>query len=404
MILLLAWRNIWRNKARSLVIILSIALGLLAGISVLSLYKGMMKGRVRTVIDSELAHIQIHDPEFHKEMDPRFAIRDKAKLVDLIRQTPEVKLFAERSIVQGMLVATSGSAGVKINGIRTEEENGVSGLSKKIKEGTTFTEEKKNRIMVGQKLAKKMKLKKGMKVVLTFSDTSDNIVSAAFRICGIYQSENAPLDELNVYIEQQTLNNLLETPDATHEIAILLSKDEDMKSVMQKLKERFPTYSIESWEELSPETQFMVTTVDELSSIIIVIILIALAFGILNTMLMSVLERTKEIGMMVALGTSKLRIFFLILFETTFLTLVGSPVGILSGYFIINYYSKHGLDYSSMGKEVLESFGFSSIIYPEFPKEKLLMIIVMVILTAIVSCILPALKALRLEPVEALRK
>jgi ABC-type lipoprotein release transport system permease subunit len=121
-------------------------------------------------------------------------------------------------------------------------------------------------------------------------------------------------------------------------------------------------------------------------------------------MLMSVLERTREIGMMVALGTSRVRIFLLIFFEAIFLTIAGTPVGLLAAYFITNHYQKHGLDLSGMGKDMMASFGFSTLIYPSFPWEKLAAIIMMVLGTALLSCLLPAMKALRLQPVEALRR
>lgn len=404
MIFIMAWRNIWRNKTRSLVIMLSVAVGLLAGLGVLSLYKGMMRSRIRTVIDSEVAHLQVHHREFKKDYDPAFVLGNSSELLKSLQAYPGVRLAVPRTVVQGMLVTPTGSAGVQINGIVPESEYSISKLKEKIIEGEGFHSDKKNEIVIGKKLANKMKLKLGSKLVLTFTDTSDNIVSSAFRISGIYQSGNAPLDEVNVYVTINTLNDLILSGDAYHEIAILLSNDEELESIQEKLKTQHPSLLIESWREISPETDFMVKTVDQFSYIIMIIILIALAFGILNTMLMSVLERTREIGMMVALGTSRVRIFFLVLLETILLTIAGAPVGLGVAYFIINYFKNHGLDLSGMGKDLMESFGFSPMIYPSFPWEKLDGVIIMVIGTALFSCLLPAIKALKLQPVEALRR
>lgn len=404
MILILAWRNIWRNKTRSLVIMLSVAFGLLAGTGVLALYNGMTSSRVRTVIDAEVSHIQVHNTEFKKDYDPAFLIEDAEQILKLIQSMPEVKLAAPRSVVQGMLVTTTGSAGVQINGVVPDAEYDVSGLKKKIIIGDGFQAGRRNEITIGKKLADKMKLKQGSKVVLTFTDTADNIVSSAFRVNSIYQSANTPLDELNVYVTMKSLNELLLTGNAFHEIAVLLKDDDKLDQVQSNLKIHFPSLLIESWKEVSPETELMVKTVDEYSYIIITIILIALAFGILNTMLMSVLERTREIGMMVALGTSKFRVFGLIFLETVFLTIAGTPVGLLASYLITNYYRHHGLDLSGMGKELMASFGYSTMVYPSFPWDKLAAIMIMVIGTAILSCLLPAIKALRLQPVEALRR
>ena len=249
-----------------------------------------------------------------------------------------------------------------------------------------------------------MKLKTGSKLVLTFTDTSSNIVSGAFKVVAIYQSDNTPLDERNVYVTINDLNALLNLQDVFHEIVILLKNDEEVKTVQSRLLQKFPAYQIESWWELSPETDMLVKTTNQYSYIIMVIIMFALAFGIINTMLMAILERTREIGMMVALGTNRVKIFFLVLMETLFLTLAGAPIGILMGWLATMYFNKHGLDLSGMGKEMMSSFGFGTMIYPEFPTEKLVGVLVIVTSTAIISCLFPAIKALRLQPVEALRR
>ncbi|MGE5109090.1 MAG: ABC transporter permease [Sphingobacteriales bacterium] len=404
MIFIMAWRNIWRNKMRSLVIILSVAIGLFAGLMVLALYKGMLRGRVRTVIDAEAGHIQIHDSNFKKDYEPFFILKDGNNIISQLNKIPQIKTIATRSITQGMLSTTTGSAGIQINGIIPEIENDASRLNKKIIEGNEFNKQKKNEVLIGKKLADKMKLKLGNKLVLTFIDSAANMVSGAFRVAAIYRSDNTPLDERNVYIRQNELNELLTIGNNYHEIVILLNKDEETETIKQQLQKQFPSCQVESWRDISPETELMVNTVDTYSYIIIIIILFALAFGIINTMLMAILERTREIGMMTALGLNKLRMFTLVLLETIFLTIAGTPVGLLASWLLVNYYNKHGLDWSGMGKEMMGSFGFSTTIYPEFPTDRILAVMIIVIGTALLSCLFPAIKALRLQPVDALRK
>jgi ABC-type antimicrobial peptide transport system permease subunit len=121
-------------------------------------------------------------------------------------------------------------------------------------------------------------------------------------------------------------------------------------------------------------------------------------------MLMAILERTQEIGVMMALGMNRIRLFLLVFLETVFLTLIGTPVGLAVAWVLTLYYQQHGLNWSSAGEEVMRSFGFSSMIYPEFPTEKIVAVICIVLFTALASCIYPAIKALQLQPVEALRK
>lgn len=404
MIFRIAWRNIWRNKIRSLVIMLSVAIGLFAGIAVLALYKGMMNGRVRTVIYSETGHIQLHHKMFKNDYEARFVINDAEKLLQELQKNSAVKYIAGRTITQGMLATTTGSAGVQINGIDPAMENQVSGLLQKIRLGKGFEPGKKNQVLVGKKLADKMKLNPGGKLVLTFTDADGNIISAAFRVAAIYQSENTPMDERNVYVQRSELNQMLNIGNDAHEIALILQQDAATLTATQQLQQQYPDLLVEPWQNLSPETELMIDTVDITSYIIIGIILFALAFGIVNTMLMAILERTQEIGVMMALGMNRLRLFLLVFLETVFLTLIGTPIGLGIAWIVTGYYHQNGLNLESMGKEMMSNFGFSTLIYPEFPTEKLAGIMGIVLFTALASCIYPALKALQLRPIEALRK
>lgn len=383
---------------------LSVAIGLFAGIAVLALYKGMMNSRVRTVIYAETGHIQLHHKTFRNDYEARFVISNAEKLLNELQENAAVKHMATRTITQGMLATTTGSAGVQINGINLAMEDKVSGLLQKIRVGKAFAPGKKNQVLIGKKLADKMKLKPGGKLVLTFTDADANMVSAAFRVAAIYQSENTPMDERNVYVQQTELNQALNLGNGVHEVALILRQDAATLATARQLQQQYPDLLVEPWQNLSPETELMIDTVDITSYIIIGIILFALAFGIVNTMLMAILERTQEIGVMMALGMNRLRLFLLVFLETVFLTLIGTPVGLGIAWVVTGYYHRNGLNLENMGKEMMSNFGFSTLIYPEFPTEKLAAIMGIVLFTALASCIYPALKALQLQPIEALRK
>ncbi len=403
MIFLLAWRNIWRNKARSLVIMGSIALGLFAGIAVLSLYKGMMTSRIRTVIDEELGHLQLHHPQFGEDYEPIYAIPDAGAVARRLKVMPGVAMVVSRSVAQGMLSTPTGSSGVLIRGIMPAEENSFTFLEQKIVEGRYLSDKKDGEIIIGSKLADKMKLKSGRKIVLTFTDTANGIVSGAFRISGIYRSSNSALDERIVFIQKYELNALHEYEGAVQEIAVKLQHDGALDTMMAWVKNANPALLVESWKELSPETDFMVKAVDDYSYIIMIIIMVALAFGILNTMLMAVMERSRELGMMMALGTGRLRMFALVMTETIMLTLLGAPIGLLAAWLTVGYYHGAGLDLTGMGEDMMRSFGFSTMVYPTFPSDKLAAVMLIVTATALLSGIMPALKVLHMRPVDAIR-
>lgn len=403
MITLMAWRNIWRNKARSLIIMFSIMLGLFAALGVEAIYRGMMRARVRTVIDREVGHLQLHHSRFKEDYLAQFILPESVGL-EMIGNMPEVKATTQRTITTGMLSTATGSSGITIYGVVPDEEKVISQLDKKIIEGKYFSDQIRNPVIIGKKLATKMKLNLKSKLVLTFTDSTNTMVASAFRVAAIYESENTPLDERNVYVTRESLSKLLGIGVATHEAVVLLYHDEDLDKVATAFQDKFPTLLLEKWQDLSPETDLMVDTLNQYSYIMLIIIMLALAFGIINTMLMAILERTRELGMLLALGMNKLKLFFLILEETVFLTVAGCPFGLLLSWFTINYFNRTGMDLSFFGDEMMSSFGFTSFIYPEFPFDKIIGMLLIVVITALLSSLFPAIKALRLRPVEALRK
>jgi putative ABC transport system permease protein len=403
MIVRMAWRNIWRNRARSLIIIASIMLGLIAGLLVLAIYRGMMKSRIRTVIEREVGHVQMHHRVFKDDFMASYTL-PQAVNYQLIKSMPEVKFMAQRSITPAMLATANGSAGIMVCGIDTAEERHISQLDKKLVHGNYFDGNIRHPILIGKKLADKMKLKLRSKLVLMFTDTANNLVSAAFRVAGIFESENAPLDERTAYVQRDLLNGYLGIGKGSHEAVFILQRDEDLAVFKEKLMRKWPELLVERWEDLSPETELMADVTNQYSLIIIIIIMLALAFGIINTMLMAILERVREIGMMLALGMNKAQLFTLVLCETVFLTLAGCPLGLLISWILIEYMGRKGFDFSSNEDELMKSFGFSNRIFPEFPYSQMQEVILVVIITSLVSSILPSIKALKLTPVEALRK
>lgn len=403
MILRLAWRNIWRNKIRSITIMTSVGIGLFAGLAVNALYTGMMNGRIHDLIHHETGHIQIHNPLFRTEYEPSAVIRTTAEITRQLTSWPSVQAFSVRSVSPAMLATSSGSNGVLVNGIIPEAENNASGINEKIIEGKTLTNEKQNGILLGWKLAHRMKAHPGSKVVLTFTDTSGYLVAASFRVTGIFKSVNSSFDDRQVYVHKKTLDEHVGTLGLSHEICILLKNDYDSQLIRDTLSILYRNLEVVTWKELSPETDLMNQTVDVYALMIMGIIMAALSFGIINTMLMALLERTREIGMMEALGMSRSRIFFLVIVETMLLTLTGIPLALMISYGVIGHYHRVGLDLSGMGQEMMSSFGFNTLIYPEFPSDKLPAILLIVLLTAWLSALLPAIRMMKLQPVESLR-
>jgi ABC-type lipoprotein release transport system permease subunit len=188
-----------------------------------------------------------------------------------------------------------------------------------------------------------------------------------------------------------------------HEIAILLDDTEHTEEVMAKLKEMYPDLDIQPWDKISPEVGYMSKVMDQYMYMIVGIILLALCFGIINTMLMVVLERVKELGMLMAVGMNKGRVFRMIMLESVFLTIVGGIIGIFLGFVVSYYFGQNGLVLPLEYADAFKDLGYSNIMYPEVDLGMVITVTIMVILTGIISAIYPAWKALRLDPAEAIR-
>lgn len=404
MLVQIAWRNIWRNKMRSFVVIGSVTLGIWAGIFILAFSWGLYQSNIRDSVYKQLSHIQIHHPSFIKEKDPEFSIANTGKILDSLNADKRILAASSRVISTGMISSPTTASGVKILGVHPSSEAKQTGLNENVINGNYFDSGKDNEILIGQKLAKKLKVKLRSKVIVTFANIDSEMISAAFRVGGVYKSKNTSLDEENVYVLKDHLRELLELkPTESNEIAILLKNEEDLISVKNYAAGLVPGGKVEDWKELSPELGLVIESFNLYTYLISGIILLALIFGIINTMLMSILERIRELGMIMAIGLNKRKLFSMILLETLFLTLIGCPIGLLIGWSSIEYFGEYGINISRFS-EGLSSYGFSSIIYPALDNQKYAIVAIMCVITALLAAIYPAYRALQLNPAEAIRK
>ncbi|OGS69306.1 MAG: hypothetical protein A3F91_06220 [Flavobacteria bacterium RIFCSPLOWO2_12_FULL_35_11] len=404
MLLQISWRNIWRNKTRSFVVICSIIIGLWAGIFILAFAWGLYQNNIDDTVYRQLSHIQIHNPLFTKENESKYTISNSDEILQKLQSNKNVASVSSRVITLGMISSPTNASGIKIFGINPLVEKTQIVLNENVRQGAYFETGKENEILIGEKLAKKLKIKLKSKVVLTFTNIDNEIITAAFRVGGLYRSKNISLDEVNVYVQKNELVNLLGLQDSeSNEIAILLKNEEQLDSMKIFSSSLVPKGKVEDWKTLSPELGMVIESFNLYTYIITGIILLALTFGIVNTMLMSVLERFRELGMLMAIGLNKSKIFVMILLETLYLTLMGCPIGLLIGWLSVNFFEKHGINIS-MFSEGLAAYGFSSIIYTSLDNQKYMIVAIMYFITALLSAIYPAYKALQLNPSEAIRK
>ncbi|MFM2139205.1 MAG: hypothetical protein RJA57_1512 [Bacteroidota bacterium] len=396
MLLQLSWRNTWRNRKRSGIIMAAVMVGLASGLFLMAFLHGMVQQRVETAVQQEVSHIQIHHPAFRKDLEPTYVIPDAASLLQAIRYRRDIKAVAARVVFKGMIGSPSGSSGVIIQGVQPEPEDGVTGLETKLVAGTYFTATP-NELLIGEKLLRKLRLKKGSKAVLTFQDKDGNMAATAFRIRGVYRTVNTPYDETHVFVKNTDIDSLAGIQGDWNEIALLLKDGSRMEEIQRELSDQFPATEILNWKEIAPEIGLTVTASEQMAYIFTGIIILALAFGIVNTMLMAVLERSGEIRMLLSLGMSRMRIFSMIVLETLFLVLAGCPGGLGIALITIGITNRTGLHFEKF-TEVYQSFGYRDVIHPSLKNEQLVQVLVLIVCTALLAAIVPAWKAIRLRP------
>jgi len=291
-----------------------------------------------------------------------------------------------------------------MTGIEPDIEQQVTDISRHLTEGTYL--ENQGRIppiLIGEKLANKLRLKTGSRVNVQMVDRSGYLSSKGYRVAGIYKTTNTGFDEMNMFVRFDDLKTQLGLDDDTaHELALLIQNGMEAPAVKPAVQKIAGDLLVRTWKEISPEMSLLTDSMDQYMYIFILIILLALCFGIINTMLMAVLERTRETGMLMAIGMSKMRIFLMIILETLMLTLIGGILGMITGSMVTRYFETHPIDLSLFA-EGLESYGYAAQVYTSLKMESLIMITLLVVITGIVSAIYPAKKALSMSPADATR-
>jgi len=408
MILQLAWKNVWRNKVRSAIILLAITLGLIAGVFIVAFMNGMINQKIEDTINIEMTMLQVNTQQFIDENEIEDLFADSV-LESRIRSISGVTGVSPRIELTAMVATPHKTGGSQVMAIVPEKEKQVSQLYKYIPDslGNYFADNLHNSVVVGKKFADKYQVQLHSKIVLSFVNLDGEQVSGAFRICGIFHTNNPVYDEMKMFIKADDARALTGiAADSIHEMGIQLIDNDDktvarvqpqIASLLQK------EVVVRNWKEISPIMGLYTGFFQVELMIIIAIILFALGFGIVNTILMSVLERKRELSMLMAIGMNRKQVMQLIMAESAILTMLGGFLGMLIGLVIAIVTHKTGIDVSaSFGS--YQQLGISTVIHPLITVTEFVIIAVMVIITGILSAIFPARTAVKINPVEGMRE
>lgn len=472
MISSVAWRNVGRNRKRSLIVMTAVLLGTTAGVFTCGVIIGWSNERIDTAVHVEEGHLKVYHPDFLNNEDIEKVVPNQEAVAQFLSKHSQVKCFSQRLKLMSMASTSHGTTGLILNGVDVDREKKVSTLHTQIiaNAGRFLMDEDLYPIVISDKTAEQLRIKyfqlegtlldslqqklvpvetiaklryvadvrfktkkvfdKKMsellnkreiaqygpiiakvsihyrlrsKILFTLTDRNGELVYQTFRVCGVFKTKNSTFDQMNAYVPKKDLAPIVGLLSReSHEISILLKDGYEPELLQMELKKKFPMISVLTWKELVPDAGILAEYMSLFNYIVMGFVLFALAFGIINTMMMAVLERTKELGMLMAIGMNKNRVFNMIMLETIYLTLVGAIAGMGVGWLVIKLTGRTGLDFSSVA-EGLEAIGWSAVIYPEITPDYFFGITLLVIFTAILSSLAPARKALSMNPVEALR-
>lgn len=401
MMVILAWKNIWRNKKRSLIILAATAVGLAAGIFSVGLMTGMYDSMVDSTINRGLGNLQIHTTSYKRDQLIRQYLPDMDSLMQKLNNHPDIRSYATHTLIEGMASSAAIASGALIIAVDPALEQNVTALSKSLVAGTYL--DAPNSIVIGKKLAEKLKVKLRSRIVLSFAGMDGTIIYAAFRVSGIFRTDASVFDGVNVFIRQSDLLPLLGEFVPVHEIVIRTRNPLLLEETRYDVQSSVPdSVIVETWRELSPEMKLTADITDITNLVFLSLILFALLFGLTNTLLMSVLDRVRDFGVLLAVGMYRRRLFSMIVLESLFLSFTGGAAGVLVGWAGVQYFNIHGIDLSVVS-DGLSAYGIPSMLYPYIRTTVYWSLGAMMIATSIFAALYPAVKAIRLKPVEAIR-
>ncbi len=400
----IAWRNIWRNKRRSILVIAAIVSGLWGMVYMIAISEGMNEEMVQTAIESGIGDIQIHRAGFEDNMDVTKNIRDPGYFINRIKGTAYIKSYAERVKAMGLVSSAESSSGVLIWGIDPGKEGSVSAIKSYLNEGEFLTGGP-GEIYIGKSLADKLNVGLEDKIVLMAQGLSPDIGSAAYRIKGIYVSSSPEFDKFNIYVSLSDAQQLLSMGGRISEIVIMADSMDHVDPLAAGLRDKLAVSDLEvlTWQQLSPFIVEMINMFKSFNYIIYIIVVLAMAFGIINTILMSVLERTREIGILMAIGTKRRRVFSEVMWEGFFLGVVGLAVGWTINLLFYAVVSRTGIDLSMWAESLKYMGGIGTTLYPLITIESAVKSTISVLAATQISALYPAIKIMRLSPVRAIR-
>lgn len=400
---MLAWRNLWRNHRRTIIMISAITVGVWAMIFMTALMRGMVNDMLRSGIQALPGHVQIHHPGFRDDPSVNNLIPATGTALDEIFGDNGFEPWASRVKVPAVITSERESRGVTLFGIDPATEAQITFVADDIAEGRYLVDEADSSIVIGRKLADKLDTRLGKRVVLMSQDPDNEIADRGFRIVGIFDSDPDSLEETFVFAGRATIQKMLGIGDRVTEVVFLAADHQNIEPLYKRVSELAGSdVVVEPWYELDRYLSTMLNIMDGFVLVWIVVVFLALSFGLVNTLVMAVFERIREIGLMLALGMRPANILGQIVVESLLLLIIGLALGNAFAWMTV-VPLKDGIDISAVAQG-MEMMGASSVLYPDLQIRDVIMANIVVLALGFLASLSPAWRASRYQPVEAITK
>jgi ABC-type lipoprotein release transport system permease subunit len=400
-ILKMAFRDIGRNRRRSFFSALAVGVGLALLILMSSVVKGEMGGAIENAIKLQSGHIQIRAKTYDEnksslKWDDLVANPDA--IANQIAKFDQVKAATPRLYASGFLSSGNQSAGAKITGI-----DPLSPASDPYREGIVsgnyLSPDDRGEVLIGKPMAEKLNLKVGDNVGLSLNTADGNIQEQTFTVKGIYTTNTYAFDNSTVFLPLSKVQAMTQTENHASTIFVLLKNTAMTDAVISALSVS-SNLEIKSWKDLNSLFVEWEAMANSYISIFYMIILAITASVIINTLIMSVYERTREIGILSAIGMRGGRIMMLFLAESSMLAIGGVIIGLIVGVLATMYFNVNGFYIGNMG---LSGIAITDTIYAKLTMDNLINLTIMAFVVTMLAGLYPAVMASRMQPVEALR-
>lgn len=404
--MLIAGRNILRNRRRTAITAGGTAFGIVAFVFLFSFFDGFGEDLIENSTRYVTGHVQLERAGFRDDYAPELAFENTEDLLLRLRSVPEVAAAAPRVQVQALASSAAKSEGIMLIGIVPDAEREVTFIHRSIVEGQPLAAGADRDIMVGRKLAEQLGVRLGEKMIVMAQTANGELGTAAYRVGGIFATESASFDGAMAFVTLPAAQSLLALGSRVSTINLRLRDRATLDDGgLPELRRRVAASSLSfaPWQALLPQIDEMVQLIRVMSNIMLAVAFFVIAMAIMNTVFMAVAERTREFGVMMALGTPPAAIQRVVVYETLVLMLLASFIGYGVGVLLVAYFGRQGIDLSGFFSGYSAIPGLTGVVHPKLFAGHIGVPGVVLFVASVLVSLYPAARAARLDPVRAIR-